>query len=337
MSSTKGTVILTGANGTLGLPTSEELLRNYPEYHVIFTVRNDSEEDPNTAKLYRLVKNYGSKNAEIKALDLGSLAAVREFTTSTSSRVHSGQIPPISAILCNAFAWDLRGLSFTSDGNELTFQVSHLSHFLMVLGLLGSMNEQEGKVMMFSSAFHDETAKGALSPIPPSIPNPEDIDELVKPNPDPANSNPFHNGFTRYMRAKLCNVMFAHELNRRLAEDRSLKNITVVALDPGGMTGTRAFDQAPFLMRFFLQYVLATLAHITKYFSSFSTPKDSAWELLKIALGPEGAGKKGYFVGLAPGTSGPQSNDRELQERVWKACVKWCGMKQSDTKLANLE
>jgi len=44
-----GTIIITGANGSLGLPSVRTLLESYPSFHAILTVRDAS--DPNTTNL----------------------------------------------------------------------------------------------------------------------------------------------------------------------------------------------------------------------------------------------------------------------------------------------
>ncbi|KAL4752236.1 hypothetical protein BDW72DRAFT_192180 [Aspergillus terricola var. indicus] len=100
-----GTVVLTGANGS-----------------------SLSASDPNTAKLVQLIIRYPSAHLRVEGLDLGSLAAVRSFADSLAARISSKELPPISAIVCNAFTWSLEsGQKFTPDGYEATFQDPKLS------------------------------------------------------------------------------------------------------------------------------------------------------------------------------------------------------------------
>jgi NAD(P)-dependent dehydrogenase (short-subunit alcohol dehydrogenase family) len=210
-----GTVIITGANGSLALGFVESFLTSYPEHTLIATVRNPSPEtDSNTAKLVQLIAKYPQANAKVEGLDLGSLAAVRSFADNLAARISSEELPPISAIICNAFTWSLEtGQKFTSDGLEATFQVSHLSHYLLILKLLGSMDRTSGRVVMLGSAVHYPEKANPLSSLRPGIP--QNVEELINPTPDPP-ALVHDRGFQRYGTAKLANVIFTEDLNRRL-------------------------------------------------------------------------------------------------------------------------
>lgn len=43
-----GTIIITGANGSLAIPAVEYLIANYPEFDVVLTVRDTSDADTNS-------------------------------------------------------------------------------------------------------------------------------------------------------------------------------------------------------------------------------------------------------------------------------------------------
>lgn len=207
-----GTVIITGANGSLGLGFVQALLTSHPEYTLIATVRNPSpEQDPHTAQLRKLLSSHPKSQTHLETLDLGRLADVRAFTARIAHQVAANKLPSISAIVCNAFAWSLHGQQTTPDSYEVTFQVSHLAHMLLVLRLLGSMDTAGGgRVVLLGSEAHDPRSKARAG-----LPEGDDMEGLVHPPPDGV-GEVYERGFRRYGTAKLANVTFMHDLNARL-------------------------------------------------------------------------------------------------------------------------
>jgi WW domain-containing oxidoreductase len=208
-----GTVILTGANGSLALSFVECLLERYSSYLVILTVRDDSAADKNTNELRKIVFRFPSAEVLIEPLDHSSLSDVRSFAESVTARISVGTIPRISAIICNAFSWSLKETKYSKDGYELGFQVSHLAHFALVLKLLGSVNPHQGRVVLLGSEAHDSNNKNNVNPLGAKIP--DDLEELIKPKDDKKGEE-MSRGFQRYSNSKLSNVMFMHSLNKKL-------------------------------------------------------------------------------------------------------------------------
>ncbi|KAL4926200.1 uncharacterized protein BDV17DRAFT_270259 [Aspergillus undulatus] len=328
-----GTVVITGANGSLGLGFVESFLVQYPQYTLIASVRNPSpDKDPNTAKLTQLLSKHPKADVQIEELDLGSLSAVRSFADNLAARISSKGVPPISAIICNAFTWSLEsGQKFTSDGLEATFQVSHLSHYLLVLKLLGSMDTKAGRIVMLGSTAHYPERPNPLSSLVPFIP--EDFEEFIKPNPDPMDL--VHDrGFQRYGMAKLANVLFAEDLNDRLQKDPNLSKITVTAMDPGGLVNSRAqSEQKRSAQRLFavVGFFMPVLKHFT---TALRTNQDSGRDLAAVSLDPAFAGKRGYLVGQKSDAPAQVSHDTEVQKRLWDACWTWSGLRPEETVLA---
>lgn len=210
-----GTVLITGANGTLALEYVRAMLISYPQYTIVATVRNSSTKtDPNTAKLQDIIDQYPKTTVIIQQLDLGKLADVRAVAEKLAGRIASGELPRLSAIVCNAATWSLEaGQKFTPDGLEATFQVCHLAHYLLVLKLLGSMDPKSGRIIMLGSITHYPEKKNPLSAFRPEFPT--DMARLAKPPPD-LPEEVHDRGFQRYATAKLANVTFMHDLNSRL-------------------------------------------------------------------------------------------------------------------------
>ena len=208
-----GTIIITGANGSLAIPAVQYLLSNYPNYTTVLTVRNTLDADVNTKKLRETVQQYPSAKTSIRALDLANLSAVHDFASTIIDEIANGKLPPLTSIVCNAYYWNLAsGLETTIDGYEKSFQVTHLAHAALVLRLLGSFGPDGGRVVLFSSDAH-WSGKNSLEKYPPAIP--DDLELLVKPAADEP-SDHFGRGFQRYAVSKLAVVMWMYMLNRHL-------------------------------------------------------------------------------------------------------------------------
>ncbi|GLB05914.1 hypothetical protein AtubIFM57258_001207 [Aspergillus tubingensis] len=328
----EGTVLITGANGSLALGFIQALLTLHPQMTLIATVRNPSpDQDPNTAKLLNLVACYPKANFHLEALDLGNLASARSFADQLADNISSKKLPPISAIICNAATFSFEaGQVFTTDGYEATFQVCHLSHYLLILKLLDSMNKTSGRIVLLGSVTHYPEKPNPLCSLRPGFP--ENMDHLVRPPPDPANL--VHDkGFQRYGTAKLANVTLAMDLNRRLKEDEQLSGITALAMDPGGLPSSRAQAgqkrSARWLFRV-VEFLMPVLRYLT---TMFRTIEDAGRDLVAVSVGDEFRGKSGYYVGTKEGAPAAISEDHEAQEKLWKNCWRWAGMRAEETVL----
>lgn len=189
-----GTIIITGANGSLAIPAVSQLLTDYPKYTTVLTVRNTLNADVNTEMLRETLTQYPDAKTSIRKLDLADLSAVHNFASTVAAEIAQGKLPPIASIIFNAHYWNLAGdADITVDGYEKSFQVNHLAHAALVLRLLGSFGSNGGRVVLFSSDAH-WPGKNMLEKYPPAIP--DDLKMLVKPAVDEPSDN-FGRGFQR--------------------------------------------------------------------------------------------------------------------------------------------
>ncbi|KAJ5285057.1 hypothetical protein N7524_000363 [Penicillium chrysogenum] len=326
------TVIITGATGSLALEAVQQLLSSHSSLTIVGTVRNASKspKGPHLLRLEEMAHQYPSTKLLIKSVDLNSISEVRAFSNEIAGLVESNELPRISAIICNAFTWSLEGLQFSKDSMESTFQVNHLSHFLLVLKLLRSMDPEAGRVVMLSSEVHDPEHPNAFSKLGAELPSDENLDSLIRPGADEAGTE--HDmGWRRYGNSKLANVMFMRSLNRRLQQNPQFSKITVTAMDPGGLVDSRAHDAQRSSTRVLFK-LLAFSLPVTRLFTNrLRSNSDSARDILVLALASEYASVRGHFNGTKPQLPARVSEDAGRCEAMWEACWKWVDMKEDET------
>ena len=155
------TVIVTGGNSGLGYGCASALLSASPLWHVIIACR-----DPGRAqKAVELLRECARPGARVEtmALDLASLASVRSFAAKVEDRLKAGELPPLHGLVCNAAVQGAR--TFTADGFESTFGVSHLGHYLLV-NLLVPFMEKPARIAVVASGVHDPAE---LAKVPASM------------------------------------------------------------------------------------------------------------------------------------------------------------------------
>lgn len=206
-----GTVLLTGANSSVGLHAAEHLLKEYPQFTAVFTVRNAADSDVNTEVLRSIISRYPNSSASVLELDLSKLEEVHAFADKLSATIAAGECAPLRSIICNAFYWNLvADPQLSADGYELTMQVGHIAHVALVLRLLSSFGPDGGRVETLSSISHYRR-KNSMTTIPPDVP--DDLDKLIKPT---GTQNKPDFGAYLYGRSKLIITIWTYALNRYL-------------------------------------------------------------------------------------------------------------------------
>ncbi|HEY3829043.1 MAG TPA: SDR family NAD(P)-dependent oxidoreductase [Solirubrobacteraceae bacterium] len=213
------TAVVTGASGGLGLECVRALLEQNPAWHVVLAVR-----DPRRGEA--AVSHLGEPGrCTVMAVDLASLVSVYDF----AGRLANSGLPPTRALICNAGIQVTSGTRLTEDGIELTFGVNHLGHFALVSALLDRLSAP-ARIVIVSSDTHDPSKRTGMP-----APRYASAAELAHPQMEPAISAA-RLGQRRYATSKLCNILFAYELDRRLGG--GAKGVTVNAFNPGLMPGS---------------------------------------------------------------------------------------------------
>lgn len=316
------TILITGANRGLGYATARRLAAEQPAPIVL--AGRDREGLEQAAQ--RIQAESGHSQLLPMHLDLAELSAVRAFAAQLRDR----DLPPLSLLIANAGISRRDVAARSADGIELTFAVNHLGHFLLVHLLLAQM-APPARIIVVSSSRHDPAQ--AAGPMPP--PRYERADWLAHPEraPDPVPDDRMA-GEVAYATSKLCNVLFAFELARRLdasALSTPSRPITVNAFDPGLIAGTGLGRSARGMTRLMWYHVMPLM---TRLFGFGRTLERSASDLAFLATAPELAGVTGtYFSGRAQVESSTDSRDRAKAADLWETSLRLVALQPDESPL----
>ncbi|XP_026075688.1 dehydrogenase/reductase SDR family member 13-like [Carassius auratus] len=198
------TVIVTGANTGIGKATALDLAKRGAR--VILACRDERRAQ---AAVTDIQRESGNKEVLYMHLDLASLKSVRSFAENflkKESRLD---------ILINNAGLLVGGK--TEDGFGRIFGVNHLGHFLLTILLLERLKEcGPSRVVTVSSISH---SGGEI-----------DFD-CINTHQDLGLGNSTLALLKLYGHSKLCNVLFTHELAKRLKGT----NVTCYSLHPGAI------------------------------------------------------------------------------------------------------
>ncbi|MGP3999467.1 oxidoreductase [Streptomyces sp. 8N706] len=191
------TAVVTGANSGLGRVTARELARHGA--HVVLACRDETRGKEAEALIRREVPRA---DVEFARLDLADLSSVRDFARSFGRE-------RLDLLVNNAGVMALPHRR-TVDGFEMQFGVNHLGHFALAGLLLPKLLLAPGaRVVGVSSGLH------VLANI--------DLRDL--------NSERGYRRWLVYARSKSANLLFVHELSRRLV--RAGADVVAAAAHPG--------------------------------------------------------------------------------------------------------
>jgi light-dependent protochlorophyllide reductase len=288
---TTRTVVITGANAGLGLECARDLLARDPSWHVVLAVRNP---DLGAAAVAEL---GAPQRCSVIRVDLASLASVRDFVAAFAA----AGLPPLHALVCNAGLQTV-DTKFTDDGVEMTFGVNHLGHFALVDGLLGHL-QAPARIVVVASGTHDPKKFTGMP-----HPNYTSAEDLAHPAAGaPAN------GRLRYTTSKLCNMLFAYELDRRLGQGAN--GITVTAFDPGLMPASGlARDYSPSM-----RFVWGLVGPVLRLLPNVNSTRTSGARLAALAVDPAFEGVTGrYYEGAKEIRSSADSYDTAKAADLWQ-------------------
>ncbi len=285
------TALITGGHAGIGYSCARHLASHY-KWDIVLAGRSPDSMKQAAAGLRSA---FGVKATTIH-MDTSSLRSVREAAANVTDLIESGEIGALDALLCNAGGRFDGPVAYSEEGYELTFATNCLGHFLLVDLLKDSMADN-GRVVFTASGTHDpQTADGRMVGVVVE-PDAKSLADMGKDGKTPSSAG------KRYSTSKLCNILNAYELHRRLRE--SGRSVSSIAFDPGSVSGTGLLRGMPRAVQWlsktaFLQWVFKRRG-VTMGSLDFSGAS-----LARIAADPEFANASGKYY---------QSNDGKLIER----------------------
>jgi NAD(P)-dependent dehydrogenase (short-subunit alcohol dehydrogenase family) len=298
--------LVTGANVGIGFATAEELARAGAT--VFVAARDGAKSAEAVSKLQARVPS-GKFKALKEGLELSSFASVRKYAAAfarENTRLN---------VLVNNAGVMMNPYGLTKDGFESQHGINHLGHYLLTLELMPLLEAgQPSRVVSVSSAAH--TAAPSDVGIPFAT----------------LNDKESYSPVTAYGISKLCNVLFAEELSRRVGD----KKIFVNSCHPGGVDTELQRHVVDFASKFiprswavWLRDVLAGLIMLT--------PTEGALTQLYLAASPEVEARNirgAYYVPIARVPNSPWDlaigasrfvGDKALAKRLWEYSAKATG------------
>ena len=284
--------IVTGSNTGLGYDNARALAARGAT--VVMAVRDTAKGDAAADRIRELTPGAV---VVVHKLDLGSLASVR-----TAGAELAAAYPRIDLLINNA------GVMYppkqtTVDGFELQFGTNHLGHFALTGLLLNNLLSVDGsRVVVVSSIAHNIRAKIDFA----------DLQWETRR----------YDRVASYGQSKLANLMFAYDLQRRLAAAKA-KTIAVAAHP--GVAATELVRHVPGAGLPGVNWLSGRLLN-TSELGALATLRAATDPAVQGGqyYGPDGFKElRGYPVLV---TSSPQSHDTALQGRLWSVSEELTGV-----------
>jgi retinol dehydrogenase 14 len=269
------TVLVTGGTGGIGRATAVGLARMGAR--VAVTGRDRDRADDAAAEI-RAAAVGGTSEPVVFIADLSCQSQVHRLADEVLEA-----LPRVDVLVNNVGGyWHTRHI--TEDGLERTFAVNHLAPFLLTDLLRDRLVESgSGRVVTVASHAH---AQGRI-----------DFDDLQGEHG--------YSGARAYNQSKFANVLFSHELARRLAGTP----VTANALHPGVVRTALGSDDPARVQRLLVPLLRPVM----------KSPATGAATSIHLASAPDlEQVNGGYFVNKKPKRSAQRSYDDDVGARLWQ-------------------
>ncbi|XP_067841826.1 dehydrogenase/reductase SDR family member on chromosome X isoform X2 [Heptranchias perlo] len=270
--------IVTGGAKGIGYETAKHLSRL--GMHVIIA---GNRENQGQECVSRIVKETGNRKVEFMYLDLASIQSVRQFV----QRFKAKNL--LLHVLVNNAAVMLVPQRNTEEGFEEHFVVNYLGHFVLTHLLLDTLRrsgsyDHHSRIITVSSATH----------------------YIAELNLNDLQSRHHYSPHGAYAQSKLALVLFAYQLQHRLAAEGS--HVTSNVVDPG-VVDTDLYKHTSWLFK------------LCKWLTSwlfFKTSTQGASTVIYAAVAPDLDGMGGsYYANGQKTKSADISYDEDLQRKLW--------------------
>jgi retinol dehydrogenase-12 len=266
--------LVTGANAGIGYATAHELASRGGRVHLGCRSQAKGE-----AAVAAITAATGSDQVRLLLLDLADLASVRK---AADEFIRRGE--PLHVLINNAGVGGARGR--TADGFEIHFGVNYLGHFALTMALLPLLTgNAPARIVNVASDAHFQA---------------KDINfEGLR------NRTRGITGLPEYAVSKLCNVLFAAELGRRLTGT----GVTAYSLHPG-VVASEIWRRVPWPARQILTRRMLTI-------------EDGARTSLYCATSAEVAAESGKYYDSCHPAELSKVAAPELAARLWEYSATW--------------
>ncbi|WP_320664259.1 SDR family NAD(P)-dependent oxidoreductase [Prochlorococcus sp. MIT 1223] len=303
-------ILITGATSGIGYQAAVKLINL--GHRLIILCRDQNKLSKTLSSFSRepeFEKDF-YKQIDFKIADLSNLSTLNKLMEELLSEGYE-----IDTLILNA------GMQYTGskdpmwsvDGHEITFAVNHLSHYYLTRKILPLLfRSTSPRIIITASEVHNPKSPGGRVGKVADIGNLEGLrsgkgfmmlDGDINFNADKA-----------YKDSKLCNILFARELYRRLSDKG--KEIPIIAWAPGLVIpkGNDGFFRYSRKYNEFGQRIFAFIAR--DLLSITETPKNAGELLSKLSVDSEYNQKGFSYISnkiLRPGTKSFQEEKVSLQ------------------------
>lgn len=283
------TYLITGANAGAGFQASRTLLKKRAK-----VVMLNRSVEKSTAAIAELKEEFGAQaDVSIIRMDLASLSSVREAAAEVLATV-----PQIDALICNAAIAQVPTRKLTEDGFESQLGTNHYGHFLLNGLLFDRIAETKGRIVVVASLGYNMGLKTIKF--------------------DDMNWDKDYGANAAYSQSKLAQMMFAYELQDRLAA-ASRTDVEVFVCHPGSSATSLISTSGSRMMRTIWWLMTKTPMVQTAEQGAFPEVMCATEDALneqRALYGPTGMMEAVGPVGK--GTLNPHGHDKPVMARLWE-------------------
>ena len=290
------TYVITGANAGAGIQAARILLGKGAE-----VVMLNRSAEKSAAAVADLKKEFGTTTqVRYIRMDLAELASVRRAAEEVLETV-----PRIDALICNAAIAQVPTRKLTPDGFESQLGTNHYGHFLLAGLLFDRIEESKGRIVVVASLGYNMGLRTIRF--------------------DDMNWEKGYSANPAYSQSKLAQMMFAYELQDRLAA-AGRTEVEVYVCHPGSSATSLISTSGSRTMRFIWWLMTKTPMVQTAEQGSYPEVMCATEEALtdqRALYGPTGRMEAVGPVGK--GTLNSHAYDKPVMARLWERSEKDTG------------
>lgn len=280
------TYVITGGNAGAGFQATRIFLSKGAK-----VVMLNRSADKSAAAIKELKEEFGAE-AEVSfvRMDLSELASVRAAANEVLKTV-----PRIDALICNAAIAQVPTQKLTVDGFESQLGTNHYGHFVLCGMLFDLIEASKGRIVVVASLGYNMGIKTIQF--------------------DDMNWDKNYSANPVYSQSKLAQMMFAYELQDRIAGTG--KNVSVYVCHPGSSATSLITTNGNWLTKLLFRLMVLTpmvqSAEKGAYPEVMCATEDGLEQ--RALYGPTG---RMEFVGpVGKGTLNPHAYDKAVMAKLW--------------------